>query len=78
MDGPSHYREAEIALAAAAATQGEELHYTATEALLDALAHAALALAAATALSMHQTMPVNDSDDWVATAGRAADKQVTP
>jgi len=46
MTGPEHYQAAEIALEAAAAAQSEDLRYTATEALLDALAHATLALAA--------------------------------
>jgi hypothetical protein len=44
MTGREHYQAAEIALDAAAATQSEDLRYTATEALLDALAHGVLAL----------------------------------
>lgn len=34
MNGYEHFEAAETALQAAAATQGEELHYTPTEALL--------------------------------------------
>jgi hypothetical protein len=63
--GPEHYGAAEVALAAAAATQSEELRYTAAEALLDAIAHATLALTAATALS-GITLTLPDGSDLAA------------
>ncbi len=50
MNGPEHYERAEIAQDAAAALQANRHPgpgFTATEALLDALVHATLALAAA-------------------------------
>jgi hypothetical protein len=52
MTGPEHYQSAEIAQEAAAAAQAFRTpgpEYTVTEALLDALVHAVLALAAANA-----------------------------
>jgi hypothetical protein len=60
--GPEHYREAEIAQQAAAAMQADRKPgptYTPTEALLDALVHATLALAAA-------FTEVGQSDNWQA------------
>jgi hypothetical protein len=74
VNGPEHYQLAEVALDAAAATQGEELHYTATEALLDALAHATLALAAAV-VDGPAVMRPEDRDEWDRATGRP---EVTP
>jgi hypothetical protein len=69
MTGPEHYQLAETALEAAAATQGETLHYTAAEALLDAVAHAVLALAAAT-VDGPALMRPEDRDEWDRATGR--------
>ena len=57
MTGPEHYQRAEIAQEAAAALQASRdpgPEYTATEALLDALVHATLALAAAMCDTFHE------------------------
>ena len=66
--GPEHFSAAEIALEAAAATQADLLHYTATEALLDAVAHATLALAEAVVAT--GTMRPEDRDAWDRATGR--------
>jgi hypothetical protein len=68
MTGAAHYEEAEIAQQAAAAIQAARQpgpEATVTEALLDALVHAVLALAAATALTHFAEMPADDSDQWL-------------
>jgi len=56
MTGPEHYRRAEQLL---------EQHRTAPEALV----HATLALAAATAMSAHDDLPAWDSEAWHTAAG---------
>jgi hypothetical protein len=67
MTGPEHYREAEKFLALAGQLiRGEKGE---AEILAEAQMHATLALAAATAMSRVQDMPVWDADEWEMTAG---------
>lgn len=67
MTGPEHYRQAEQKLADAAEVaedgSGEERAYLAA-----AQVHATLALTAAHAISASGNMPVDDCDEWIATA----------
>lgn len=80
MNGPDHYAKAEIAQDAAAAMQAARQpgpEYTVTEALLDALVHATLALAAATALEPSGAIDTEEPDylAWRKVAGLP---EVTP
>lgn len=66
MTGPDHYQLAEVAQQAAAAIQANRQpgpEATATEALLDALVHATLALVAATMTRTGLTPA--DSHEWM-------------
>jgi hypothetical protein len=72
--GPDHYQAAQIAQEAAAAIQANRQpgpEATAVEALLDALVHATLALAAATALKGTGLagLPHDDYEAWHKAAG---------
>lgn len=73
MTGPQHYQYAEVAQDAAAARQANGPggpDYTPTDALLDALTHAVLALAAATALNDGESgMTIADRQTWRETVG---------
>jgi hypothetical protein len=68
VNGPAHYEHAEIAQDAAAqvvvSRPGHE--YTAAEALLDALVHATLALAAASTLTSRFAGGRVEQDEWEA------------
>lgn len=80
MTGPEHYQHAEVAQEAAAAIQANRQpgpEASAVEALLDALVHATLALAAAIGMGMAAAEPSSaDERAWYEAAGTRT--EVTP
>ncbi|MBO0802378.1 MAG: hypothetical protein J2P25_04805 [Nocardiopsaceae bacterium] len=67
--GPEHYREAEALIGHAEKAEDRGADDVAALNLRYAQVHATLALAAATAISRTDDMPVHDGDEWLRKAG---------